>query len=207
MLDFHLRCLREWQIRVSESYLFTFQLVVADSAESCGKLSTANFKTFKTWASLVATDTLAASASIITSYGAVTSSMSSSTDVTISSSGLHLKSTVVAAAQPSPPKLYSLTSPPATPESPPGPPRLDYGGVPVENFVEDVSVKVPSVLHPNFETSSTPPPPTTRFNASSRGYLSEVKNSFGPRQSTIIDKKSRGALPQPPSGPPSWRDL
>ncbi len=194
MLDFHLRCLREWQIRESESYLFTFQLVVAE-----------NYNTFKTWASLVATDTLAASASIITSYGAVTSSSSSSTDVTISSSGLHLKSTpvqVVAASQPSPPKLYSLTSPPATPESPPGPPRLDYGGVPVENFVEDVSVKVPSVL---LETSSSPPPPTR---ASSRGYLSEVKNSFGPRQSTtIIDKKSRGAIPQPPPVPPSWRDL
>lgn len=211
-LDFHhLRSLREWQIRESETYLFTFQSYLA---ESFGNLRT-NLKTFRTWASLVAADALTTSISIINSYEAVKSSPSSTTStdnaftsVVVPSSSTtgsvlpNLKSTVVGTvARPSPPKLYNLTSPPATPESPPGPPRLDYGGIPSENFDDSVN-SVKASGYPNFESSTSPTP--TRFN-NARGYLSEVKNSFGPRQSNIIEKKSR-ALPQP-SSLPSWRDL
>lgn len=239
--DFHVRALREWQIAESESQFFSAQVVLA---ESFGRLEVQS-KPFFHWACGVVSDALTAVTAL-----ALTSTPSSVTAVAKFAAIKAPSLTKPCTMSSSSPTLFSqrFSSPPASPESPPGaPPQRDsdYGGVPVvwpvpqgpvlqaadsfpgrgglggkKELFDDswLSSAVPPIVispvactaralivtSPTKRAAFSPPranenrPPTSQ---GTRFALSQVKNSFCPRQATGADKSLSDIVA------PSWRDL
>jgi hypothetical protein len=105
-----------------------------------------------------------------------------------------------------------LTSPPATPHSPPAPPRdADYYGTPVAWPVAAPVIRggAASAFTSDFSPPAVTPLENIENRFTQRVQLSEIKNAFGPRQSGVDKDVYAGASLRARNAvaPPSWRDL
>ena len=141
---FHLRALRAWQVRESQTIFFSAQVVVA---ELFGNLEEQS-QSFSKWAQDVAADAASALISVAADVTAARSINSRTENATAAavrgSAGAHeiiaptASNSVerleleLAALRAQLAATSVLASPPVTPQSPPAPPReKDYGGIPV----------------------------------------------------------------------------
>lgn len=260
--EFHIRALRDWQCRESETNFFVAQVMLVETLGSAWTLAVS----FSAWAGDAATDLrtaiIALAAEAVThassfrgAAGKAPESESARTDVmptaarkgdaavhaprmrgdpTAASAGGEIpahgnsRGPPVASqlAGPSVERLelelaslrkqlesaQKLSSPPATPHSPPAPPRdADYYGTPVAWPVAAPAMRggAAAAVTSDFSPAATPlENKENRF--TQRVLLSEIKNAFGPRQSGIDkDVHAAGASlrARNAAAPPSWRDL